>query len=719
MMRFLVLLCSVNIFFSAAIAEEYSLDIAWKEVNVTGKAVKKITVNGSIPGPTLVFTEGEEAVVHVTNHLDELTAVHWHGILLPGKMDGVIGLNGFHGIKPGESFTYRFPVRQTGTYWYHAHAQAQEQDGLYGALVFQPRVPAKTVDRDYIVLLSDFTEEDSQDILANLKMKSDYYNTARFTLADFWRDVKERSFSRAWQTATEWGAMRMSRTDLADVSGYTFLVNGQSPEQNWTGLFEPGDRIRLRFINAAAMTIFDVRIPGLKMTVIEADGQPVEPIDIDEFRFGVAETYDVIVTPAAGKAYTIVAEPIDRSGFALGTLSPREDMKGEMPKQRPRTLLTMADMAMDHDMSGMDHSNMTDAEMEDMINDMKSGWAKTGAPPYSTPLDYKKLRFAGKQQDTRQPEREITLRLGGNMERYLWTLNGKTMAEAEPFIVKYGERLRIHFINDSMMAHPMHLHGMFVQLENGQPMDKLPNKHTLVIPPAKTVSVLLTADEPGEWAFHCHLIDHMATGMMTNLVVTKEPHEENPLAHHAHEAALYHAFTLEADRGEGRDGAVSSGELDGWVGGDFHKLFVRSEVEREDAETATVENRLLYSYNTSEFWDLQAGIRYDQKPESVSYGVVGLHGLAPYWIETDAHVFFSEVGDITGRLELSHELLLNQHWVLEPRLQLDAGAGQSGFEAGLQLRHEFTRKAAFYLDLRHEEGEDSNDILAAGIKLMF
>lgn len=524
---------------SSAHAETYHLDIAREAVNITGTPVSKITINSGIPGPTLRFTEGEEAVITVTNHMDVDTSIHWHGILIPGAMDGVPGFNGFPGIKPGETFTYRFPIRQTGTYWYHAHSLAQEQEGHYGSLVFAPRGKDPIqADREYVVLLADFTEENADVVLPNLKLDSGYYNFHKRTIGDFFDDVKKMGFKAAWQDRKEWGKMRMSPTDLADVSGYTFLTNGKTPEQNWTGLFKPGERVRLRFINASAMTFYDVRIPGLKMTVVQADGQNVEPVKVDEFRFGIAETYDVIVEPKEDKAYTIAAESIDRTGFAIGTLAPRDGMRGEIPEPRPRTLLTMADMGMahggqsghsmpmNHDMSQMDHSKMDHSamghDMSDMpMDDMKSGWAEAGTPPGHKALDYKDLRYLGTQPKTEAPEREILVNLGGSMERFIWTINGKKFEHSGPISLKYGERVRLKFVNETMMPHPMHLHGMFVQLENGQPADKLPNKHTVIVPPGGSLSVLLTADEAGEWAFHCHLLYHMLGGMMTKVVVAK------------------------------------------------------------------------------------------------------------------------------------------------------------------------------------------------------
>ena len=522
-MKYTFALLAVLSFSSGAWAGTYSLDIARQEVNILGKPMKKITVNGTIPGPTLRFTEGEDVTINVTNHMNEDTSLHWHGLLLPGKMDGVPGLNGFPGIKPGEAFTYRFKIRQTGTYWYHSHSNGQEQDGEYGSIVIKPKGkdPVKA-DKDYVVLISDFSPEDAGTILGNLKMDSSYYNYAQRTISDFFHDTKTIGFKAAWKNAKDWGKMRMSQSDLSDVTGYTFLVNGKTPSQNWTGIFKPGERVRLRFINASAMSFFDVRIPGLKMSVVASDGQNVEPVPVDEFRFAAAEIYDVVVTPKEDKAYTIVAEPIDRTGFALATLATREGMKDETPAQRPRALLTMMDMNMDEMMKddpNMDMSNMS----------MESGWAKAGTPEGDKQLSYADLRYLGIQKDTRKPTRTIEVRLGGNMERYIWTLNGKKHEDAEPIKLKYGERVRLNFTNETMMAHPMHLHGNFFQLENSQPLEKLPNKNMVIVPPGGSYSVLLSANEVGEWSFHCHLLYHMSSGMMTKMVVAELGAEDMPV----------------------------------------------------------------------------------------------------------------------------------------------------------------------------------------------
>lgn len=520
---------------TSANADEYNLTIDRQDVDVGGRHGESLTINGQLPGPTLHFKEGEQVTIHVTNKLKEDTSLHWHGLLLPGDMDGVPDFNNFPGIKPDQTFTYSFKVRQSGTYWYHSHSGGQEQEGLYGPIVIDPAGGeiVKT-DRDYVVTLSDFTTEKPETILNNLKGDSGYYNYSRRTMSDFFRDVDEKGFGATVKDRLAWGDMRMDPTDLADVSGYTFLINGKSAKANWTGLFKPGERVRLRFINASAMTYFDLRIPGLKMILVAADGQNVQPVVVDEIRMAIAETYDVIVTPRDDKAYTIFAQSLDRTGYARGTLAPRNGMEAAVPPIRARSLLTMADMgmgdmSMDHtDMSGMDMSGMSMDNAHDMHKpktskkeeDQPMGW-NSGAPSSLKVLSYADLKSLKVQPDTRKATREIIVHLGGNMERYIWTLNGKKYADAKPIELKYGERVKLTFINDTMMAHPMHLHGMFVQLVNGQPADRLPNKHIVSVPPGQSYSVMLTADEAGEWAFHCHLLYHMESGMMRKVVVAR------------------------------------------------------------------------------------------------------------------------------------------------------------------------------------------------------
>lgn len=542
-MKKVLFLLSFLITFQAlpVLAKTYDLEIKKQNVFITGKAVEAITINNSIPGPTLRWQEGEDVVMQVKNSMNETTSIHWHGILLDGKFDGVPGLNGFHGIAPHTTFTYKFKIRQNGTYWYHSHSNLQEAQGVYGSIVIEPS-ETKT-DRDYVIVLSDFSEENPNTILNNLKIDSGYYNYNKRTIFTFFKDIKKNGFSYTLRDYMDWGSMRMDPTDLSDVTKYHFLTNGKTAEQNWTGIFKKGERIKLRFINASAMTLYDVSIPGLKMKLVEADGQPVKPISIDEFRFGVAETYDVIVEPKEDKAYTIFAESLDRTGYARGTLTPKEGMEGKIPPMRPRAVLTMADMAM----GGMDHSSMQgmngedkkmNMKMESMdhsamgydmggmdmggmnMDNVKSGWADRGTPKGNKALEYSDLTSLHPQKDLRQPTREIEFKFGGNMNRYIWTINGEKFPK--PMHLKYGERIRLKFVNETMMAHPIHLHGMFMQLENGQPIKWMPNKHTVIVPPAQTVTLLLTADEAGEWAFHCHLLLHMASGMMTSVTVDRE-----------------------------------------------------------------------------------------------------------------------------------------------------------------------------------------------------
>ena len=552
---------------SWAAIKEYHLNISQGMVNVTGKPVKRMTVNGKFIAPLLEFEEGDEAVIHVHNQLkDQDTSLHWHGLLLPGLMDGVPGFNGFQGIQPKGDFTYRFKVRQNGTYWYHAHSKGQEQDGLYGPLVIypkgkQPVAAHEKAQRDYVVMLSDFHESDSVQIMANLKKSAEYYQNQRETVGDVWKQVKQQGLKATWQDRTMWNQMRMLKTDLSDVTGYTFLVNGQTPQQNWTGAFKTGEKVRLRFINASAMSFFDVRIPDLKMTVVSADGQPVQPVPVDEFRIGAAETYDVMVEPTQAH-YQIQAESIDRAGFAIASLQNEmfpKQQKLEIPKARPRALLTMDDMGHGQmDMGKMDHGSHQQMNMEHHSHDQMQmsasamsehsqhqsmassekdqpdtvqGWANASTPAGHKALQYADLKSLTPQADTRPAERELLIRLGGTMERYIWTIDGKKFSDKDfaPLKVKYGERIRLKFVNDSMMAHPMHLHGMFMQLENGQSAQDMPNKHTIIVPPGKTVTAMLTADELGEWAIHCHLLYHMSAGMMSKLIVANVDDTKTPM----------------------------------------------------------------------------------------------------------------------------------------------------------------------------------------------
>nr|WP_227515692.1 copper resistance system multicopper oxidase [Acinetobacter qingfengensis] len=563
-------LCWTQLIFAQT--KEYHLIIDERNVNINGKFSKKLTVNGQFPAPTLTFEEGDEAVIVVHNHLSkEETALHWHGLLLPAVMDGVPGLSGFKGIPAHGQFTYRFKIRQNGTYWYHAHNKAQEQDGLYGAFIVYPKgnIPLTAQEKtqqDYVVMLSEFHPSSGQKIMNNLKKSAEYYQNQRETFGDVWQQFRHQGIQKTWQDRKMWNQMRMLKTDLSDVTGYTFLTNGKTSKQNWTGTFNSGDKIRLRFINASAMSFFDVRIPNLKMTVVSADGQPVKPVNIDEFRIGTAETYDVLVEPKQNQ-YQIQAESIDRSGFALATLLAKNTQFKPQPEpiHRPRALLSMEDMPMS-EISHQQHTAMQHAEIstqkmamsesvsqhemrqmmsnhEQMHTEKNSvqGWSNASTPQGLIALKYSDLQSLDSQQDLRIPEQTIEIRLGGSMERYLWTINGKKYSQAQPLQVKYGERVRLKFINDSMMAHPMHLHGMFVQLENGQKIENLPNKHTVIVPPNKTVSVLLTADELGEWALHCHLLYHMTSGMMTKLVVAQVDPAQQPAVialpqgeHHVH-----------------------------------------------------------------------------------------------------------------------------------------------------------------------------------------
>ena len=524
---------------------EFDLFIDQTPVNLTGRARTALTVNGSLPGPLLRWREGDTVTLRVKNRLGEPTSIHWHGILLPSTMDGVPGLS-FKGIEPGGLYVYQFKVKQHGTYWYHSHSGLQEQQGVYGPLVIDPKEPEPySYQRDYVVMLSDWTDEDPIALMKTLKKQSDYYNLHKPTLGDFIQDVGKQGWSATAADRLMWAQMKMNPTDLADVSGetYTYLLNGQPPGQNWTGVFKTGETIRLRFINGSAMTYFDVRIPGLKMTVIAADGQPVKPVSVDEFRIAVAETYDVLVEPVA-EAYTLFAQSMDRTGYARGTLARQMGATASVPPLDPRPWLTMDDMGMggmDHGamadmpgMEGMDHSAMGAMAMQkhpasEQNNPLVDMQAMNPMPKLDDPgiglrnngrrvLTYADLRSTFEDPDGRDPSRTVELHLTGHMEKFAWSFNGVKFSDAEPLQLTYGERVRVVLVNDTMMAHPIHLHGLWSDLEdeNGQ---FLVRKHTIDMPPGSRRSYRVTADALGRWAYHCHLLYHMEMGMFREVRV--------------------------------------------------------------------------------------------------------------------------------------------------------------------------------------------------------
>ena len=513
---------------------EFQLEIAAAPINITGRQRTATAVNGSVPAPILRWREGDTVTLAVTNRLSEPSSIHWHGILMPNPMDGVPGLT-FAGIPPGETFVYRFPVHQSGTYWYHSHSAFQEQTGLYGPLVIDPKGGyAQPFDRDYVVMLSDWTDTSPETIVSNLKFQSDYYNFQQRTVGTFFDDVAKNGLAATVSDRLMWGQMRMSPTDILDVSGatYTYLLNGQPPARNWTALFRPGERVRLRFINGSTMSIFDVRVDGLPMSIVQADGNEVVPVMVDEFRIGVAETYDVIVQPTADRAYTIFVQSEDRTGYARGTLAPRAGMEAAIPPMDPRPLRTMTDMGMGMqrgsmpDMSSMgagaEAKKLAGAVGVDNVAEMPTerlNRAGEGFPPDRRVLTYADLRAIRPGNDPRPPSRDITLHLTGNMERFIWGFDGKKFSEAEPIVLQRSERVRFVLINDSMMEHPIHLHGLWSELENGHGGYR-PYKHTINVKPGEKLSYLVTADVPGRWAYHCHLLYHMELGMFREVRVS-------------------------------------------------------------------------------------------------------------------------------------------------------------------------------------------------------
>ncbi|QOP44562.1 copper resistance system multicopper oxidase [Sulfurimonas sediminis] len=512
-------------------------------VNVTGEPSYATAVNAMLQGPTLKWREGDTVTLHVTNNLQESSSIHWHGIILPYQMDGVPGIS-YEGIAPGETFTYTFTVNQSGTFWYHSHSAFQEQTGVYGAIVIEPKEKDPyEYDRDYVVLLSDYSDEKPATIYRKLKLFPDYYNFNRRTVGDFFSEVKTKGFLEAFKARQMWNKMRMSDRDLSDVTAYTytFLMNGQNPATRFRALFQNGDKVRLRFINAAAMTFFDVRIPGLKMKVVAADGNNIQPVDVDEFRIGVAETYDVIVEPEDDKAYAIFAQSIARKGYALGNLSTDADILAEVPQMDPPQALTMLDMGMRKDMAQMKSMDMSKGDSMSSLKKpipltkLPIRWGvgttmRAMNPQYRLDdpgvglrnngrkvLTYADLRSLRSTKEDRYPDREIVLHLTGNMERYMWSINGIPYHEAAPLEFHYGERLRITYINDTMMNHPMHLHGLWSDLETGDE-NHLVRKHTIISQPGSKISFRVTVDAKGAWAYHCHLLYHM-TDMFRKVVV--------------------------------------------------------------------------------------------------------------------------------------------------------------------------------------------------------
>lgn len=521
---------------------EFNLVIEERAVNFTGSLRQATAVNGSIPAPTLHWREGDEVTINVSNRLNKPTSIHWHGMILPFQMDGVPGIS-YPGIRPGETFQYRFRVQQHGTYWYHAHSGFQEMTGLYGAIIIEPRAAGRIqADRDHLVILSEWTDEDPEYLYQKLKTKGHLYNFNQPTLPALLAEIKSEGLDQAISRRQMFNVMRMKPTDLADLSAatLTYLMNGSTPAGNATHLFQPGERVRLRFINAAGNTFFDVRVPGLPLTVVQVDGLDVEPVTVDEFRCGPGETYDILVQPR-DDAYTIFAETMERTGYARGTLAVREGLSAPIPAQRPALWLSMTDMMgaaahtghddtdMHGDMPGMTmepvtarHASSEFGPSTDMrIDQPRVNLDDPGVGLRDMPhrvLTLNELRSLDRPPDEREPGREIELHLTGNMERYSWSIDGLEYGKSTPVHFRHGERLRVHLHNDTMMTHPMHLHGMWSDLEDASG-NFLARRHTLPVQPAQRVTFSVTADALGRWAWHCHLLLHMDAGMFREVVV--------------------------------------------------------------------------------------------------------------------------------------------------------------------------------------------------------
>ena len=506
---------------------QFDLEIGSMAVNFTGRPRSATAVNGQLPAPLLLWREGDLIRVRVRNRLSVRTSIHWHGLLLPANMDGVPGLS-FDGIDPGATFTYEFRAQQSGTYWYHSHSRFQEQTGLYGAIIIEPAGGERhVVERDYVVLLSDWTDEDPEHIYATLKRDSEYFNFSKRTVGDFFAAARARGWRAALAERRVWGAARMDPTDLVDVSGYTYtyLMNGVTPAGNWSAEFRRGERIKLRFINGSSMSFFDVRIPGLALTVVAADGQDVAPVAVEEFRIGAGEVYDVLVQPPEDAPYTIFAQSMDGSGFARGTLAPREGMRAPVPVLAARAQLSMADMGMRAGMAAMpgmaqpEEKGNPGVDMrvsipDERLDDPGVGLRDNGRRV----LTYADLHTLGGPLDARPPRREIQLHLTGHMQRFMWSFDGRKFSEAPPLEFQHGERLRLVLVNDSMMTHPIHLHGMWSEIESPAGAFQV-RKHTVLVRPAQKLSYCVSALAAGRWAFHCHLLYHMEAGMFREVTV--------------------------------------------------------------------------------------------------------------------------------------------------------------------------------------------------------
>ena len=548
MKNILLLLASISAS-TNALADTYNLIIDEKTVNITGTPAQATVINGTMPGPLLRFKEGEDVIINVTNNLDVDSSIHWHGLIVPWQMDGVPGIS-YDGIKPGETFTYKFTLEQNGTYWYHSHSGFQEQTGVHAPMIIEPAEPDPVqYDRDYVVMLADWKDESPEEVYKNLKGDAEYYTNPRPTVFDFIKewfnaDSGEAS-SQVIKERAAFAKMRMAPTDIVDVTGYTFLMNGQTADKNWTGTFKAGERIRLRFINAAAATYFDISIPGLKMEVVQADGQNLQPVMIDQFNIAIAETYDVVVTPKEDIAYTVFAQAMDRRGYVSGTLAPKEGMKASIPKMLPRRVLTLKDVMPGMSMSGMEMDKAVTKEISGMKMDkepamnmsaMDSGkdLAKNSVKTIKMSdikmnmhasedmgpkvLSYADLKSLEKTSFNAVADREITLRLTGEMDRYIWSFDDKKFDMAEPIYFEFGERVRVKFVNDTMMDHPIHMHGLWQELQNGSG-DYAPKKHTINVPPKSTIIVEVPVDNAGKWAFHCHILFHAAAGMFREIEV--------------------------------------------------------------------------------------------------------------------------------------------------------------------------------------------------------
>lgn len=673
---------------------EYSFDVNYKTVNFTGQPVQAIAVGGTIPAPTIEATVGDTLRVTFNNKLDVETSVHWHGVLLPNDQDGVPYLT-TPPIKAGQSFTYEYPVIHHGTYWYHSHTGLQEQRGVYGSLVFHPLGgEVVAADQEVVVVLSDWTDENPNQVMHNLKKSDDYYALKKDSVQS-WQKVLQHG-PEAIRNRLDGAWMRMGPMDLSDVGYDAFLANGA---RTYTPRgINAGSTVRLRVINAGASSYFNLHYAGGEMTVVAADGVDVVPFTVDRLRIAIAETFDVIVTAPTEGAYEFRATAEDGTGYSSVILGSGQVIPAaDIPKPNP--------FLMDHSMHGdtehadhssMDHGGMNNGQMNHaaMGHDMASMQGSTGAPKRMR--EYELLRALSPTNfSADNPQRIVSLELTGDMERYAWSFNDKVLSEDSKILIRKGETVQFVLENKTMMHHPIHLHGHFFRVLNGKG-EYSPLKHTVSVPPLQTVTIEFLANEEKDWFFHCHNLYHMKTGM-TRVV----SYEQTSTATRTSMAPLFsdrHWFYF----GDfGVQGNFTNGELR--AENTRNAVNLDYEWGYDTGRDSEYEVELVYERWISRFLELYVGGEFlEEEGEKDNVAIVGMHYLLPLMIDADLRL--DSQGDL--RLGLESELQLTDRTALLWEFNTDS-------EYRVQLELEVTKALAV------TGGYDDHYGWGAGIELRF